>query len=355
MANLPITNPTIPPGSLILVTGANGLIASWAVDKLLEAGYRVRGTVRSTSRCAWMIPFFENRHGRKDCFEMVQVSDFTAPGAWDAPVRDVAGIAAVAGITGLDIEDVDAALALEQEFVFGLLETAAKEGSAVRSFVFTSSAWAAFTPDPTREKETTRLDEWSYNEDAVRLLREEGVGVGGGGGLASYMALKTLLEQSVWDWVREHEPSYAFNTILPETVLGEMLSPKDQGITSTCGFVKWLRDGVNLDMVRGVRPQRFVDTKDLGWLYVAALVTPGVDRERIWAFGERFSFKRVGEILQDLEPQRKIPVLPDDGWDRVEVPNQRAEALLRRVTGHGWAKLEDSISDCLKSILKAGA
>ena len=34
---------------LILVTGANGYIASHLVKQLLEAGYRVRGTVRKVS------------------------------------------------------------------------------------------------------------------------------------------------------------------------------------------------------------------------------------------------------------------------------------------------------------------
>ena len=37
----------IPPGSKVLVTGANGYIAIWLVAMLLEKGYSVRGTVRS--------------------------------------------------------------------------------------------------------------------------------------------------------------------------------------------------------------------------------------------------------------------------------------------------------------------
>ena len=32
---------------LILVTGASGFVGKWCVVKLLEKGYRVRGTVRS--------------------------------------------------------------------------------------------------------------------------------------------------------------------------------------------------------------------------------------------------------------------------------------------------------------------
>ncbi|KAI1818656.1 hypothetical protein GGS20DRAFT_528129 [Poronia punctata] len=352
MTKLTLNNPTIPPNSLILVTGANGLIGSWVVSKLLEAGYRVRGTVRSITKSSWMIPFFnQDQDQDQDRFELVQVSDFGAPNAWDGAVKGVAGIAAVASHRGVDVSDLDTDLELEFSSVRNLL-VAARNEKTVKSFVLTTSAWAAYTPDPAKKRS---LNEWSYNEEAVVQVREQGVG-GGSGPFTGYMALKTLLEQKVWEWVRAERLPYSFNTILPETVLGATLSPENQGITSTCSFVKFLRDGVNLDVVAAVRPQRFVDTQDLGLLYVAALTTPDVDGERIFAFGERFSFRKVGEILQGLESgekREKITILEDDRWDQTEVPNERAEELLRRVSGHGWAKLEDSIADCLASILRS--
>jgi nucleoside-diphosphate-sugar epimerase len=344
MAKLTLTDPSIPPDSTILVTGANGLVASWAADKLLLAGYRVRGTVRSLSRCAWMEPFFAERYGAGR-FSLVEVSDFGAPGAWEKPIKGVAGVAAVAG-QSLDVRDIDAALELEFPFVRALLQ-AAKDEPSVKSFVYTSSAWAAWTPDPSKK---LALTEWSYNEDAVARVRSTALEELGG--MDPYMAFKALLEQRIWDWVRAEKPAYSFNSILPETVLGETLSPENQGIQSTCGFVRWLRNGENLGVVAGVVPQRFVDTHDLGVLYVAALTTAGVDRERLFAFGERFSFPKVAQILQTLQPEKKIPVLEDQGWDQTEVPNQRAESLVRALNGRGWAKLDDSIADCLKSIVK---
>jgi hypothetical protein len=171
-------------------------------------------------------------------------------------------------------------------------------------------------------------------------------------GIHPYMAFKALLEQRVWDWVRSEKPSYTFNTILPETCFGAILSPENQGIQSTCGFVKMLRDGVNLDIVASVRAQRSIDPQDLGLLYVAALTTPGVDGHRLFAFGDKFNFARVGQILQKLQPEKKIPTMKDDGWDENEVPNQLAESLVCSLNGHGWAKLEDSIADLLQSIKK---
>ncbi|KAI0521735.1 hypothetical protein F5B22DRAFT_643901 [Xylaria bambusicola] len=345
MGKLTLNNPIIPLGSVVLVTGVNGLIGSWVADKFLEAGYRVRGTVRSISRCAWMEPFFTDRHG-SGRFELIEVSDFSAPGAWDEAVRGVASVAGVAGQAGVDLVDIDAALQLEFPFVTGLLG-AAKNEPSVKTVVFTSSAWAAWTPDPDKK---AVLHEWSYNDEAVRIVQNSKPGEKIG--ILGYMAFKSLLEQKIWDWIRTEKPSYTFNTILPDTVFGTTLSPENQGIQSTCGMVKWLRDGVNLDLLASIPAQRFIDTQDLGLLYLAALTTPGVDGERLFAFGNKYSFSKVGEILQKLEPETKILLAKDDRWDQTDVPNQRAESLLRALGGRSWATLENSIADCLSSIKK---
>jgi nucleoside-diphosphate-sugar epimerase len=44
----------IPKGSLIVVTGVNGYIASHVAYQLLLSGYRVHGTVRTRAKGAWL-------------------------------------------------------------------------------------------------------------------------------------------------------------------------------------------------------------------------------------------------------------------------------------------------------------
>ena len=74
--------PVIAPGSLILVTGVNGFIASHVADQLISAGYRVRGTVRNATKAAWLEELFDNKYG-KGHFEIVVVEDMAKPGAFD--------------------------------------------------------------------------------------------------------------------------------------------------------------------------------------------------------------------------------------------------------------------------------
>lgn len=50
--------PAVASGK-VLVTGANGYVATWLVKTLLDHGYSVRGTVRSESKAAHLKETFK--------------------------------------------------------------------------------------------------------------------------------------------------------------------------------------------------------------------------------------------------------------------------------------------------------
>ncbi|KAK2758598.1 putative secondary metabolism biosynthetic enzyme [Arachnomyces sp. PD_36] len=70
----------ITKGSTVLVTGANGFIASHVADQILQAGCRVKGTVRSAEKAELISEISEKRHG-KDVSSYVVVEDIAAEGA----------------------------------------------------------------------------------------------------------------------------------------------------------------------------------------------------------------------------------------------------------------------------------
>ncbi|KAJ4400642.1 hypothetical protein N0V85_005711 [Neurospora sp. IMI 360204] len=349
-SKISLTNPSIPLDSLILVTGCNGLIASHVADQLLSAGYRVRGTVRSASKTSYLTSLYSHRHAGPGKFELVEIPDVTAPNAWDDAVKGVAGIVHCVGATDLTTQEPDKAAKKELEWQAGLLEAAKREGS-VKSFVFTSSAWAVWTPDASKK---VTLTEESWNEEAIALARDKNVDPKKKG-MAGFMALKTLVEQGVWDWVKREKPGFAFNTVLLDTVLGECLDPKNQGIPSTPGMVHWIWENKYMAIIDLMEPQWFVDCVDMAKVYVAALASsPKVDRERLFAFGGRYSFEEVARLLGEMFPERKekLGKPKRKGWDQTEVPNQRAEELLKRVgQKEGWTGLEESVRANAESIL----
>ena len=249
-------------------------------------------------------------------------------------------------------QDPDSAAEKELAWQIALLQ-AARDAKTVKSFVFTSSAWAAWTPDSSRK---VSLTDKSWNDEALELARNKEVDPKKKG-LAGFMALKTLVERGVWEWVEhnEKEVGFAFNTVLLDTVLGECLDPVHQGIPSTPGMVKWIWENKHLNIIDLMEPQWFVDCADMAKVFVAALASsPQADRQRLFAFGGRYSFKEVARLLGEMYPERKGTMgrPKKEGWDQTEVPNQLAEELLKRVgQKQGWTSLEESVRRNAESIL----
>ena len=79
----------IPPGSRILVTGANGFIGSQVVQQLLSLGYLVRGTVRSQK--PWLDELFKSKFG-PNSFESVIIPDLSDFDTLSKTMNDVSGV-----------------------------------------------------------------------------------------------------------------------------------------------------------------------------------------------------------------------------------------------------------------------
>ncbi|KAK4200947.1 hypothetical protein QBC40DRAFT_65162 [Triangularia verruculosa] len=343
----------IPTDSLVLVTGVNGLIASHAADQLMAYGYKVRGTVRSASKNAYLKDLYNNRHG-PDRFELVEVPDVSVKGAFDKALKGgVAAVAHVVGSVDLQVQDADKAAEEEIPWQIDFLESCIK-AKTVKSFVFTSSAWAAWTPWSQR---ATTLDGNSWNMEAVKLARDEHLDPSEKG-MAGFMAMKTLIEQGVWRWVAEKKGAlpFTFNTLLLDTVIGTCLDPKNQGIPSTAGMVHWVWENEHVDILNMMQPQWMVDCRDAGRLYVALLCTkPVVDKQRIYAFGDRYSFYQIGEILKEMYPGHasKMARVENYGNDHTVVDTTVGKELLSRLGQDGeWRKLKESLADNAKSWLE---
>jgi len=332
----------IPKGGLILVTGANGYIASHLVDQLIKQGYRVRGTVRDSTAQAWMTSHFG------PSFSLVQVPDLAAPNALDEAVKGVDGIAHVASNVQFS-HDAEAFIPPVVKAMTNVLEAAAKEPN-VKSVVYCSSQAAVYTIQLNVPFEVT-VDTWNessieaaWNKDAIPDTPQL---------LAVYSASKTLAEKGAFDWVKEHQPSFAFNTIIPNVQFGGLVSLKNQGFRSIAGLVKGLWDGFTLGMEL-ITPQWCCYVEDTVLLHIAALVLPGVKNERIFSMAHRFDWNEILDIFKKNYPDHKfLDSLPDVGRDMVTIPNERGVELLRQMGRPGWTSLEEAIIKAVEPILAA--
>ena len=339
----PPQNLAIRPGSLVVVTGANGYIASHVVDQLLLAGYRVRATVRNVAKCAWMKDFFNGKHGSgSGSFELIEVPEMAAPGSFDQAVKGAVGLAHVATPV-MASYDPNSAIPLVVKGTLNALESAAKEPTLKR-VVITSSSTAAASPQPNVE---FSMDESTWNETAVKAAWAPPPYEGLQRRLDVYSASKTQSEQAAWKWMKEHNPHFVLNTVLPNANIGKVLSPEHQGYPSTAGWVKALWDGFEgTEDLKFNPPQYFVNVQDNARVHVAALIFPDVQNERLYAFTAPYSWNDMLAIFRKLFPERKfIDDMPNLGRDLSKVANQRAEELIKRFSRPGWTDLEGSIKD----------
>ncbi|KAJ9602511.1 hypothetical protein H2200_013054 [Cladophialophora chaetospira] len=333
----------LPKDSLVLVTGANGYIASHVVDVLLKEGYRVRGTIRNEK--PWLEDFFASKYGQGK-FETVILQDMADSPAFDAAAKDTAGIVHVASDLSFDT-DVEKVVSTTVAGTMNCLEAAAQNPS-IKSVVYTSSSTAALIPEPDKQGVVVEKDTW--NEKAVQAARSSQTPAARLP-YTIYAASKTEAERALWRWTEEHRPSFAVNSVVPSMNTGRILHPEING--STMKFVRALLKGDKSPIER-TPPQWFVDVRDCALLHVAALLDPGVQSQRLFAFAESLNWTDVVNILRKHRPgNSQIPDPPEnEGRDLSVVgPAVEAEALLRSFLGvSGWTSIDDSIRDGIEGL-----
>ncbi|KAF2250780.1 NAD(P)-binding protein, partial [Trematosphaeria pertusa] len=332
--------PPVPPGSLILVTGGNGYIAGVTIQKLLAAGFRVRGTVRDASRYDWM----PSQYGPN--FSLVEIADMAAPGAFDEAVKGVDGIAHIASPV-VFVSDPQAVIVPAIQNAVGLLEAAAKEES-VKSVVYTSSKAACVQMEPNKPYHITQS---SYNEDSKAAWTLP-VTADFARAALNYCCAKTESEQRCFKWVQENKPHFTFNTVVPNVNFGTVTRPDKTGFISSSGILRFVWEG-NLAVAAMFPPEWFVDVEDSALLHIAVLTQPDVQNERLFAFAGPFCYKEILEIFRKSLPERKFADDPEEVLDCGTVDNTRSVELLKRMgKENGFSSLEEAVRKWIPLMLK---
>lgn len=225
----------LPKGSIVLVTGLTGFIASHIGKQLFDHGFKVRGTVRDLSKAAWLKDdLFKAQHLAGN-LELVQVPDLGAPNAFDEAVKGVAAVAHVATIVSLDPNPHNV-VPQTVEGAVSLLRAAKLEPS-IRRVVYTTSSGTSSMPVAGVKVHVGR-DTWN---DAVVEAAWAPPPYDPSRALATYMASKIEAEKAVWRFVEEEKPGFTVNAVSPFTTLGAALHPSH--VRGTVGWVNNLWKG----------------------------------------------------------------------------------------------------------------
>ncbi|KAL5355835.1 NAD dependent epimerase/dehydratase [Aspergillus floccosus] len=308
-------HPTLPKGSRVLVTGANGFIASNVIDHLLSNGYIVRGTVRDPK------PYLDDIFHKEYPEESLNS---------DALIRALDGVSGIIHAQAADMSfssDPNAVIPWVVNATMKILAAAAQT-SSVKRVVLVSSSSAAYLTLPGEDPFV--VDMGSYNDKSVKLASDETT-PNPVKGFAVYAASKTEAERKAWTWMEEYKPQ-----MLHIEKPSSMIVP-----------YKLLRGE---DAYTFMIEQWAVDVEDIARLCCICLMDPSVKSERIFAVAERLNPADMALILWDIKPDKSVPRAPKTQLPRVDIrPRERADKLLRESGRQGFSSMREAIGRGVKS------
>lgn len=270
----------------ILLTGITGFIAKRIAVDLLNTGYYVRGSMRSTKRVqevnAAIAPHLD------DANKLTKLSfcelDLMKDTGWSDAVRGVDAVIHTAspfpGDTPKDEND------LIRPAVDGALRAMkAAQAAGVKRVVLTSSMVAIMHKDVAPGQVLTPQD-WSTIDHKT---------------MGAYAKSKTLAEKAAWEFCQDH-PEMELTAINPGLVLG---TPTDGNYGTSLSLIAQFMNG-KFPMVPNFGLP-VVDLKDVSLAHVNALSKPNSIGKRFILADSYLMAPEMVKILKTKYADRKLP------------------------------------------------
>ncbi|KAF5348374.1 hypothetical protein D9758_010929 [Tetrapyrgos nigripes] len=301
--------------STVLVTGANGFVATWIVGDLLARGYSVRAGVRTEERGQHLLKTYASYGDKLKLFATGDMSaklvgkhqisvniGYCWDGVFDEAVKGVDAILHTAAAVHLYAKDPKEMIDPAIKGIVGILESILKHGTSVKRVVITSTCAAikSFSTVP------LTLSEENWNDDDVNECEEKGKDANP---LAMYAASKTLAERAGWDFYKKHksEINWDLSFLNPPWIFGPVkheVKSLDSLNQSSLYYYKAVVEG---DFVGGYPPRYapghgWVDVRDVSQAHVRALETPAAGGERIIIAAGSFVWQDIVDAVNSISP-----------------------------------------------------
>lgn len=337
--------PAVPPGSLVLVTGASGFIAVHVVTELLSKGYKVRGTVRSKDKGEYLIKKFGSEN-----FSYVIVEDLENENGFDEAVKGVDAIEHTASPFHFKVEDPYKDLVHPAvNGTLSVLKSAQKNGDKVQRIVVTSSFASILD---SRKPSPFTFTEEDWNEYSTAQLEEKGKDVAPAD---AYRASKTLAERAAWKFVEENKPKWDLVTLCPPLVLGpieQQISSPDALNTSVSQWYAWLSGKKEGQDPTGPQSNE-VDVRDLAAAHVLSISVEAAGNNRFAISKQPYTWQIcLDEVANNDKVKKAWPKLPTGkpGADKLEDQHVLNAAKSEKVLGIKYRSLHDTLVDMSMSL-----
>lgn len=290
--------PAVQAPAKVLVSGANGYIAAWVVQELLDQGYSVRGTVRSAEKGEHLKKLFA-KFGDKH--EVVVVEDITKEGAFDEAVKGVDAIEHTASPFHFKADDPDELIVPAVKGTVSMLQSALKYGTSVKRVVITSSTAAVVHVS----SEPKIFSEKDWNDQAIQTVKEQGRNAIAA---AKYRASKTLAEKAAWEFFEKNKASISWDLVAlnPPFVFGPVIHSVPNLSALNTSVADWYNTVLkkNRDaMFLAKTGSAWVDVRDLAKAHRLAIQKSEAGGERIIVSKGRFVWQEWVDAAKKVDPK----------------------------------------------------
>jgi dihydroflavonol-4-reductase len=262
---------------LVLVTGGSGFVGAHCIIALLEAGYRVRTTVRSLKREADVRAMLKTGGVEPGDALTFAAADLSLDAGWPEAVAGCDYVLHVAS------PFPPAAPKHENELIIPAREGAlrvlrAARDAHVKRVVMTSS-FVAIGYGSTEQNQTFTEKDWTDLN---------------GPHVTAYAKSKTLAERAAWDFMAREGGELELSVVNPVGILGPVLGPD---FAASIQIAQRLLNGQVPGLPR--LTYGFVDVRDVADLHLLAMTNPAAKGERFLAVADgHMSFLEVARLLK---------------------------------------------------------
>lgn len=334
----------------VLVTGGSGFIGSYCILQLLEAGYRVRTTIRSLQREADVRAMLKRGGAEPGEALAFFAADLNSDMGWPQAVAGCDYVLHVASpFPSIQPKDEDELIIPAREGALRVLR-AARDKKVKRVVLTSSFAAVAYGHKPTDRP---------YTEESWTDLSND---------VTPYVKSKTLAERAAWDFIAREGNGLELSVINPVGVLGPLLGPDT---SSSIQLLQRLMDG---GIPRAPHVCfNLVDVRDVADLHLRAMKDPAARGERFLAtVGDCMSVMDVARVLKENigEAAKHVPTAELPNWlvrlgalfnptVRELVPNlgkvrRASNEKAKRVLGWEPRSSEEAILATAESLIKLG-